>query len=176
MTNFRLCLVGAAAVTLGAQSASAACADPVAAVMATMDCIQTEDLACVSAGYDSSFMKFHNQVVQVEPYHWEDLFKLVDIDMTFDRQFLLNPTTVSLRYEKKIKTTDGSDFGARPSTRYPFSRTLTQHEHALVTVNDNCTITQWSQTGDNAEQFAADAINTEVRCALELETGDACQN
>jgi hypothetical protein len=180
MTNFRLCAAGAAAMVLSAQSAAAACADPVGAVLATMDCIMAEDATCASNGYARGFKKIHNSVpeeglVMSEEY-WSNAFKLVDLELTFDRQLLLDPSTVSLRYVEKVTTTDGSEFGAPASTRYPFSQTLTQHEHALVTVDNDCKIAQWSQTGDNVEQFAVTTIENQALCALEILSGPACEN
>ena len=77
---------------------------------------------------------------------------------------------------EKIITTDKVSLGAfgntPSSSEYPYSQTFYQHEHALVTVNDDCRIILWDQYGDNKEQTdvsnAIDEIFQDVVCANPL--------
>lgn len=68
------------------------------------------------------------------------------------------PNMASVRYREIIKFTDGSNFGLPASSEYPWSYVRVQHEHALVTVDDECKIKTWDQYGDNKEQDLDDPV------------------
>lgn len=144
------------------------CADPLGAVLRTIDCITTQkDAYCAAAGYHPDFVKFHNGVltndtsgIHLSPF-WDNVFGVaaLQLDINFtgvdkdkDRQ------QVSLRYVETVIFTDGANLGLPPapssSLPFPFGQTFLQHEHALVTVNKQCQMVEWDQYGDNAEQEA----------------------
>ena len=77
-------------------------------------------------------------------------------ELDIDHQINVGHNKASIRYVEKITTTDKVSFGTFGSTssssEYPYIQTFYQHEHALITVNDDCRIILWDQYGDNKEQ------------------------
>ncbi len=135
-------------------SANAAeCADPVAAVIKTLECIEQEKAFCAASGYANNFVKLHNGIDTETPqpnfFFWFGAFYFTNFDLAFDHIVQTDNNQVSLRYVETVAFNDGDVFY--------------QHEHALVTVDSRCKISLWDQYGDNAEQQAveekADEIN-----------------
>jgi hypothetical protein len=118
------------------------CEDPVASVLGTLSCIENRNAFCAASGYASNFAKYHNGVNTktgaLGAWFWLMTFYLVDFHLEFDHVALVGDNQVSLRYIETVTFRDGGAFK--------------QHEHALVTVDDNCRITLWDQYGDNKEQ------------------------
>lgn len=144
-----------------------ACDDPVGAVLGIMKCIEDEDAACVSAGYDNrAFKKINNGVdtkTNLNFGFWTGAFRLMDFGLDINHAMEIGPNQISLRYVEIVNTTSGTDLFLSPSTEYPFSQTFLQHEHALVTVDDDCKMVLWDQYGDNEEQDAVvDAVDVIV--------------
>lgn len=147
------------------------CADPLQSVLDTMQCIADGDSICVAAGYAPTFTKKHNGILTTDflgintPEYWEGAFFLVDLGLDFNYEAEdANAATrqVSLRYLESVITLSGSPFGL-PDSDYPFGQTFFQHEHALVTVNEDCKMIEWDQYGDNEEQ---EAVGTAVNAIL----------
>ena len=147
----------------GAQN-STACPDPLTAILATLECVSKEDPVCASAGYDAdNFKKYHNgvdtnTVIDAGGNFWSGAFALLDISLEYDHMInLATPNQASIRYKEIVKMTTGAEFGVeQPCTISPWGDTYIQHEHALVTVNDDCKMVTWDQYGDNEEQSAVD--------------------
>lgn len=148
-------------------SGDSGCEDPLAAILSTLDCVEVEDVACAAAGYAPEFVKLHNGVdtnTVINPEFWEFAFLLVDLDLDYDFQMNVGPNQASIRYIETVTVTDGSSLGLPPSSEYPFSAQIIQHEWALVTVNDECEMTLWDQYGDNQEQSDVDDAVGIVLC------------
>ncbi len=118
------------------------CEDPVASVLRIMDCIENENAFCAASGYASNFAKYHNTVDTetgaLSFWFWFGTFYMIDFDLEFDHIEPVGDNQVSLRYIETVTFRDGDSFK--------------QHEHALVTVDENCKMTLWDQYGDNKEQ------------------------
>ncbi len=131
-----------ALLSLGSVSVKANCDDPVAAVLNVMSCIEDENAYCAARGYASDFVKIHNGVDTETPalnfFFWLGTFYMIDFNLEFDHIAPVDENQVSLRYVETVEFRDGETF--------------TQHEHALVTVNNRCKMTRWDQYGDNKEQ------------------------
>lgn len=165
------------------------CPDPLTEVLKTLDCFQQEDLNCTIAGYDTAnFRLLHNGidtgVDMSDPFYFVGIFLSVDFTLDFDHQAVVGANKLSLRYIETLVTTNGEDFGRPASNLYPFSQTFIQHEHALVTVDNDCKITLWDQYGDNKEQrkvkkvgkaLEKKAISWGIKCALSLKPKSLCE-
>lgn len=120
------------------------CTDPVQAVLDVMGCIESENAECAAAGYASAFKKYHNKVdtgtVIGGAAYWQGAFALLDFDLALKHVALVGPDQVSYRYVETLTFVTGDVFK--------------QHEHALVTLDHDCKILVWDQTGDNQEQKA----------------------
>lgn len=119
------------------------CGDPIEKVLDIMECIEQEDVECVTAGYSPDFKKYHNGVdteTVITPDYWEGAFMFVDLSLEINHSAVLDDSVVSLRYVETIAFTDGDSF--------------LQYEHAIVTIDDECRILIWDQYGDNREQLA----------------------
>lgn len=103
---------------------------------------------------------------------WTGAFSVVDL--SFDIKFTSNPSKnlASVRYVELVVTDDGTNFGLPPSSEYPFDVTMLQHEHALVTVDDDCKILEWNQYGDDREQTAVDVVVADLSCVVTSENPD----
>ena len=137
----------------------AQCADPVASVVATTNCWATGNVSCIVAGYNDTIKKIHNGNVVFEAADRTEatasfFLSLVSWDIQWTHQANVGENMASIRYIDTMTFTDGVAFGlSEPSTEYPYSFSYSQWEHALVTVNDDCKIIIWDQTGDNQEQL-----------------------
>ncbi|MEM9489769.1 MAG: hypothetical protein AAGC55_11525 [Myxococcota bacterium] len=122
------------------------CEDPVGEVLRIMSCIEGENAFCASGGYASNFVKLHNTIdteTQVPGFFfWVGTFFVLDFQLDIDHAEQVGENQVSLRYVETVAFNDGDTF--------------VQHEHALVTVDDDCKMVLWDQYGDNAEQEAVD--------------------
>ena len=139
------------------------CADPLAAIMQTLQYIADGDPVSSAKGYAYGFRKIHNGVDVGLDFgddpaaFWEISFLLISFSFSFDHQVNVGPNMASIRYIEGVQFTDGTVFGLPASDEYPFNTSYVQHEHALlVTVDDDCKILLWDQYGDNAEQDAVD--------------------
>jgi len=159
---------------------AAECPDPLAAILATMQCVEDEDADCASAGYDSdNFIKLHNSidtktVIDSTGAYWSGAFGLIDISLDYDYKENIGPNKASIRYIEKVVMTDGSDYGFPPLDTYPFGAVIYQYEHALVTVDDDCRMTLWDQYGDNKEQDEVNVAADTILCTLNFITGEKC--
>jgi len=122
------------------------CWRPVRAVLETLECVQSEDAACAADGYAPGFVKLHNGIdtntVISGPEYWAGAFQLIDIDLDINHVARVSRDEISLRYVETVTFITGDVFY--------------QHEHALITVDEDCKMTLWDQYGDNAEQKAID--------------------
>ncbi|KAL7546195.1 hypothetical protein ACHAWF_009535 [Thalassiosira exigua] len=137
------------------------CANPLQSVLNTMKCIEDQNSNCAARGYAPTFVKKHNGIMTMDfngiftqPY-WDGAFFLTNLGLEIN--YVAEDATagthqVNLRYVETIITTDGSNLGLPPTSDYPFNQTFHQHEHALVTVNEDCKMIEWIQYGDNKEQ------------------------
>lgn len=146
------------------------CEDPVAAVLATLQCIEEEDVQCASAGYNTGlFRKLHNGIdtdTNIGYFFWLGGFALLDFKLEIDHVYEIAPNQIGIRYLESVTTTDGSTLFLTPSDVFPFSQTFYQHEHALVTVDKNCKMILWDQTGDNKEQTDVDDVADDIVCRV----------
>lgn len=190
MTRF---LVSLLLLALGstalAQNVTSYCPDPLGSILATLDCVEREDAACASAGYNASlFRKLHNGVdtnttIDEGGMYWMGAFWFVDLQLDYNHQAILEtPNMVSLRYVEVVNMTTGVEFGFDACNEYPWGQSYLQHEHAIVTVNDDCQMILWDQYGDNQEQAnvdnALDAILADpaVGCRLGMLPADECSD
>lgn len=149
---------------------STACLDPVASVIEILQCVADEDATCAGNGYNKgAFKKLHNGVdtnTNISFGFWTGAFLLLDFQIEVNHAFQFGDNQVSVRYIETVITTDGSDLFLDPSDTYPFSQAFDQHEHALVTVDDDCRIVMWDQYGDNKEQTDVEDAVDVIVCEL----------
>ena len=101
-----------------------------------------------------------------DPEFWEGAFTVLDFVFDIRVASNPNPNQASVRYIENVTTSDGLNLGQpSASTEYPFSVTLSQHEHAIVEVDDDCKIRVWDQYGDDQEQVAVDVAVADLICA-----------
>lgn len=134
----------------------AACEDPHLKVKAILECIETEDIVCANAGYDQSFVKFHNRINTNTDMSggnfWEMAFLFSDFEMDYKILEQVGINKAKIKYVEKVKLLNGKEF--------------LQHELAYVDVNDACQITKWDQYGFWIEQYAVEfAI---IRMVIEM--------
>lgn len=158
------------------------CPDPVAAVLATLKCIEHSDAACATAGYDSAnFAKLHNgvdtnTVISDDGAFWQGAFALTSFDFGVDHQINVGTNKASVRYVERVALTSGESMGLPPSNEYPFGQEFVQHEHALVTVDDDCRIVLWDQYGDNKEQKDVDSAVNAILCTIGFLPAEICSS
>ena len=145
------------------------CEDPLTAIMKTLDCVVAEDEPCASSGYDLNFVKLHNGInTNVTGLgsgeFWTGVFALLDMELDYSHQANIGPNQASVRYVEKVTFTNGASLGLAPSTEYPYGAEMLQHEHAIVTVNDDCKMVLWDQYGDNKEQKDVDEAAAMILC------------
>lgn len=132
------------------------CLMPVHAVLQTLECIEIEDAQCAGEGYHPNFRKLHNgqdtNTVISGPEFWEGAFTLLDIELDIDHIHRIGLNQISLRYVEKVTLITGEIFF--------------QHEHALVTVDNECKMLLWDQFGDNKEQQDVDDKVQEIIDAI----------
>lgn len=188
MTRFLLSLLLALmGSTTVAQNDTSYCPDPLGSILATLDCVEREDAACASAGYNETmFRKLHNGVdtnttIDGGGMYWVGAFWFVDLQLDYNHEAtLVAPNMVSLRYVEVVNLTTGVEFGFEACHEYPWGQSYLQHEHAIVTVNDDCQMILWDQYGDNQEQAnvddAVDAMLADpaVACRLGMLPPDEC--
>lgn len=123
------------------------CSDPAESVMRIMNCIEEENALCAASGYAGSFSKLHNtidtQTNKPGYFFWLGTFLFIDFELAFDHVENIGENQVSLRYVETVTFNDGDVFK--------------QHEHALVTVTNDCKMELWDQYGDDKEQNDVDA-------------------
>jgi hypothetical protein len=151
----KLSIVSLVAFTaLAAPSATAPCADPLAATVKILDCVARSDTKCAAASYDKKFKKFHNGVdtkTKVQNgFFWGQAFKLVNLVLDYSEQKnLVAENQCYIKYVEKVTFNDGV--------------VMYQHEAATVTVNNQCQILTWDQTGIDEEQTAV-TVHTKKVC------------
>jgi hypothetical protein len=142
-----------AAPSASTAPASSPCADPLAATVGIMDCIKNSDIQCTWAGYDKNFKKYHNGVdtktKAQNRFYWGQAFKLVNLALNYSDQ--RNMETFNQCYIKYIETVTFKD-----------GVVMYQHEAATVTVNNQCQILTWNQTGIDKEQTAVTEYTKKV--------------
>lgn len=123
-----------------------ACADPINAVTRILNCIESENAFCAASGYARGFTKLHNTIDTETSapgyFFWLGAFMFIDFELEIDHVSEISDNQVSLRYVETVTFNDGESFK--------------QHEHALVTVNQQCKMILWDQYGDNKEQKDVD--------------------
>lgn len=157
------------------------CSDPLKATLDTLQCITDRNATCAGASYNTEFKKYHNGVdtntVINGAAFWEEAFTLYsNISFTFDHLMNVGPNMASIRYIEFLKFTNGTTLGLPASSEFPWSYETMQHEHALVTVDDECKIKTWDQYGDNEQQInegAIAAIMAEL-CAKQMAPPEMC--
>lgn len=143
------------------------CSDPLKATLDALECISESNATCAGAAYNTEeFKKFHNgidtnTVIEGAAY-WEGAFSLVTLSFTYDHLMNAGPNMASVRYREIINFSNGTNFGLPASSEYPWSYEAIQHEHALVTVDDECKIKTWDQYGDNEEQDLDDPVGAMI--------------
>eukprot|EP00545_Synedropsis_sp_CCMP1620_P008226 CAMPEP_0119021644 /NCGR_PEP_ID=MMETSP1176-20130426/26412_1 /TAXON_ID=265551 /ORGANISM="Synedropsis recta cf, Strain CCMP1620" /LENGTH=205 /DNA_ID=CAMNT_0006976301 /DNA_START=108 /DNA_END=725 /DNA_ORIENTATION=- len=152
------------------------CANPKRAVRNLLMCVGNNDAVCAAAAYDPGFQRFHNEVFTgqisiTDPTFWEGAFTFFP-RFEFDIKFARNAgkNMASVRYIETVTSTYGTNLGLPASSVSPFGQVVVQHEHALVTVNNNCNIIKWDQYGDNKEQTDVDNITSGIFCILDPTT------
>lgn len=149
------------------------CADPLSAIMATLDCVEKGDAKCATKGYDGkNFIKLHNGIdtktkIDDTDAYWSGAFTQVDFEFSYDHMTNLGPNMASVRYIEMVEFTDGTNYGFPKSSEYPWSYSFKQHEHAIVTVDDDCKIVLWDQYGDDVEQnyhYDTSAVVMNILC------------
>ena len=167
----------------GIKKHSEACKDPLAAVKHTLQCIADGDAVCASMGYDvAAFKKIHNGkdtglVLGDGVSFWTFALQMSQLSFSFDHEANIGPNMASIRYIEGVQFSDGTVFGLPASDVYPFSTYFVQHEHALVTVDDDCKMTKWDQYGDDTEQNAVDDASFAVigvLCAAGIFPPEVC--
>jgi hypothetical protein len=156
------------------------CPDPLASILATLGCVEQANATCASSGYDGAkFVKLHNgidtnTVIDDGGDFWTGAFAMIKIEMDINHQMNTEKNQASVRYVEKVTFTDGSAFGLPPSTEYPFGQVYLQHEHALVTVDNDCRMILWDQYGDNKEQSDVDDNSNVILCAIGFLPVEVC--
>jgi len=157
-----------------------ACPNPLSSILATLECIEGANATCASSGYDGArFVKLHNGVdtnttIDNSGSFWTGTFSLIQIGMDINYKMNSGTNQASLRYVETVTSTDGSSFGLPPSNDYPFGQIFLQHEHALVTVDDECRMILWDQYGDNKEQVPIDSAVNAILCILDFLPAEVC--
>jgi len=152
--------------------APSGCEDPLAAIMATLECIEKSDAECATKGYDGTrFIKLHNGIdtettIDDNSDYWTGAFAFSNLGFSYDHKANVGPNQASVRYIETVAFTDGSSFGLPPSETFPWGSMFVQHEHALVTVDDDCKMILWDQYGDVAEQEAVNDASMAMLVAL----------
>jgi len=140
------------------------------AVVETLECVGKGDARCANAGYNQrEFRKLHNGIdtnTSINFVFWFGAFRILDFELKVDHVYQIGPNQISIRYVEVVTTTDGTGLFLDPSDVYPFSQTFYQHEHALVTVDKDCKMVLWDQTGDNKEQEDVEEIADAVVCRV----------
>ena len=160
------------------QEDDAVCDDPIGAVLAAMECMKVEDAECAAAGYPpGGFQKIRNGIYDDDGAFtdrsvatWQGIFALADISLvTWNETNVVDqPNMASFHYNETTVMTDGQVFGLEPSTEYPFSQTYLQTEHAFVTVDGECQIILWNQTGIDEEQVIVDTAFADLVAVPEI--------
>jgi len=162
---------------------SETCKDPLAAIMQTLQCVADKDIPCASMGYATGFQKIHNGIDTGLDFgddpaaFWQFALQMISISLDFNHEVNVGPNMASIRYIEGVQFTDGTAYGLPASEDYPFSTYYVQHEHALVTVNDDCKMTKWDQYGDNIEQNDVDNASgavVGVLCTANMFPPEAC--
>ena len=97
------------------------CTDPIVAILATMQCVgQANTTTCVSGGYDGTqFIKLHNDittnaVINEGGSSWHDTLATSTLEIDINHQMNTEINQASIRFVKKVTTTDGSSLGLLP--------------------------------------------------------------
>ena len=159
------------------------CKDPLAATLNTLQCIADSNVTCAGAGYNTvEFKKYHNgedtNTMIDGTTFWEGVLTLTSLSFTYDHTMNVGHNMASIRYVEYVNFTDGTSVGLPASSEYPWSAKVVQHEHALVTVDDECRIKTWDQYGDNKEQAEADDVSAAIfaeLCAKQIAPPEMCE-
>lgn len=156
------------------------CPDPLAAIKETMDCLFVKNSTCVNNGYNwIRFAKYHNGKnvgLRLFPFdiYWSMALKFSTFELIYDHAQNVGTNKASVRYKEIIIMSNGTEFDIPANDIYPFSETIVQYEHALVSVDNNCKMTRWDQYGDNLEQKEVDDAmdgfmsDERIKCALNI--------
>lgn len=171
-----LCAPGLSLLLLVKNVQSEECS-PLESVKHIMACVKAKDAECASAGYNPAFAKLHNGLpsssmlgVHTKDW-WAAIFAVGDLSLDYNyTSENREKKEASIRYVETVSTTDGTTLGLPASDAYPFAQTFEQHEHAIVTVDDDCKLILWDQYGDNAEQEAVDTATAAILQAFQAAT------
>jgi hypothetical protein len=157
----------------------------VAAILATLRCIEARNASCAAAGYDATrFVKLHNDVNtntslddDDDGQFWTRAFALVSFRLNISDARNVGPNVAHLRYVETATFTDGASLGLVPSSTYPFHQTHVQHEDAFVETDNACKIVRWDQYGDDAEQAGVASNAADLLCELGVPppSGASCE-
>ena len=83
---------------------------------------------------------------------WQGAFLYADYKYETKQISTIGENQVSYQeYIRTVITSDAAALGLPPSASYPFSETFIQHEHALVTVDDDYKVLVWDAYGGSQE-------------------------
>jgi len=147
VSHIKKMIIGTSFIFIATNSVLAkACDDPVGEVTRILNCIESENAFCAASGYARGFTKLHN-TIDTETntpgyFFWLGAFLFIDFELDIDHMMKVSDNQISLRYVETVTFNDGESYK--------------QHEHALVTVDQQCKMTLWDQYGDNKEQQDVD--------------------
>ena len=99
----------------------------------------------------TEFVELHNGVLNPstagihEPQWWSFAFNVVDFGLVYNHQSHIDTNRVSLRYIKGVTSLDLSNYTIPNLGEGPKQVEISQHQHALVTVNADCEMIEWDQ-------------------------------
>ena len=156
------------------------CPNPLSSILATLECVEEANVTCALSGYDGAqFVKLHNGVdtnttIDNSGSFWAGTFSFIEIGMEINHKMNFGTNQASLRYVETVTVTDGSSLGLPPSNDYPFGQIFVQHEHALVTVDNECRMILWDQYGNNKEQAAVSSATDAILCIIGFLPAEVC--
>jgi len=131
-----------------------------------MDCIAEQDANCSAAGYaPQGLVRSYDGEVENngDPNDrsadfWRLLNALSHISLaTWNTSNLVENNVAGFLYNETTVMTDGSHFGLEPSAEYPFNQThLRFGERAVISVDGDCRMREWNQTGSAEDKRALD--------------------
>ena len=142
---------------------STPCADPAAAVLQQKTCVGVSNVECATVLTSPMVSLITNNVLDAAQSRFTPLgYELMWVvntaltDMYYDIKYISNipdqPNKVEIRFQEFFPyedrwTGDNSDY-------LPANFTLVQHDHVIITVNDDCQIQEWDQVADFVEANA----------------------
>ena len=83
------------------------CADPAAAILKIMDCIENKKAFCAGGGYSRKFKKFHNDIDTNTGvpgnFFWLSTFFFVTFDLEYDLIENIGENKAELKYVEEVR-------------------------------------------------------------------------